>query len=175
MIHLQIAEAGRRHALRGDHNAALDRYRHALRVAVLHNTNPFFLHYYTECILDGLDLAGRSEQALELVERALGEQSATEGELSRRIRAGLLERRVMLLFSLGRVAEADAALADSAPLGGPILKALQEARRRHFWITSEWLSGLRTKHGRSAVTGAAVRQADAEAGELHFMRESCGD
>ena len=177
MIHLQIAEAGKRHSLKGDHPAALERYRHALRLAVQQRTNPVFLYHYTECILDGLEAGGQPAQALALTDRALEERVKDDRDLGRRVRASLLERRVVLLFVLGREAEADAALAEAAPLGGPILTALQDARRRRLAITLDWLAGLRRRLTRGAVNAGALRQTDAKAGEVHFMnmKESAGD
>lgn len=172
MIHLQIAEAGKRYSLKGDHPAALKRYRHALHLALQQRTNPVFLYHYTECILDGLEAGGDAAQALALTDRALEERTETTGDLGQRVRASLLERRVILLFVLGWEQEADAALAEAAPLGGPILTALCDARRHRYAITPEWLAALRRRHDRTTVNAAALRKTDADAGEIHFMKES---
>lgn len=172
MIHLQIAEAGKQHTLKGNHSAALERYRQALRLALQQKeTSPIFLYHYTECILDALEAAGEAKQALALTECALAEQQATTGDLVQRVQANLLERRVVLLFALGQEQAADTALAEALPLGGPILIALQSARRRRFTITSDWLAGMRRQHGRSVVNSQTLRHADAAVGERHFMKE----
>ncbi|WP_100639146.1 hypothetical protein [Marinobacter salexigens] len=172
MIHLQIAEAGKQHSLKGNHPAALERYRHALQLAVKQRANPVFLYHYTECILDALEAAGEARQALALTERALEEQQEKGGELGSRVRAGLLQRRIVLLFTLEQKQEADAALAEAAGLGGPILNALQDARRRQLTITPSWLSGILRQHSKSIINPEALRHADAEAGEVHFMKEN---
>jgi len=172
MIHLQIAEAGKRYSLKSNHTAALERYRHALHLALQQRANPVFLYHYTECILDALEAAGEAPQALALTERALDEQQGEAGELGRRVRASLLQRRVILLFILERKQEADAALAEAAELGGPILNALQEARRRQLTITPGWLSAIRRQHNKGIINSEALRHADATAGEVHFMKEN---
>jgi len=172
MIHLQIAEADKRYSLKGNHRAALERYRHALHLALQKRANPVFLYHYTECILDALEAAGEAPQALALTERALEEQQDEGGELGRRVRASLLQRRVVLLFTLERTQEADAALTEAAELGGPTLNALQEARRRQLTITPSWLSAIRRQHNKGIISSEALRHADAEAGEVHFMKES---
>ena len=175
MIHLQIAEAGKQYCLKGNHLAALERYRQALRLAVQQNTNPIFLYHYTECILDALEAAGEAKQALALTESALAEQEQKDGKLVNHLQAGLLERRVVLLFALGREQEADAALAEALPLGGPILTALQGARRRRLTVTPDWLAGIRRQHGRGVISPQVLRHADAAAGERHFMKETSYD
>jgi len=172
MIHLQIAEAGKRYSLKGNHFAALERYRHALHLALQKRANPVFLYHYTECILDALEAAGEALQALALTERALKEHQDEGGELGRRVRASLLQRRVILLFMLDRKSEADAALTQAAELGGPILSALQEARRRQLTITPGWLSAIRRRHNKGIINPEALRHADAAAGEVHFMKEN---
>jgi tetratricopeptide (TPR) repeat protein len=174
MIHLQLAEAGRRRASRGDHAGALDRYRRALATAVRMGARPVFLHHYTACILDALEASGARAQALELIERALAERADAGGALGARVRAELTERRVVCFYALGREAEADAALAQAAHLGGPVLAALGRARARRHAITRPWLDDLLRRHGRGRSAAGALRQADAEAGERHFEREMTG-
>jgi|GEM_PF-3296352 len=175
MIHLQISEAGKRHALRGDHAAALERYRHALTLAVRGRASPVFLYHYTECILDALEADGRAEEALALAERALDEKADDEGALGARVRTGLMERRIVLLFTLGREAQADAALAEAGDLGGAILGPLRDVRRRRLTVTRDWLTGLRRRAGRGGVSASALRGEDADIGERYFIEEkACG-
>lgn len=171
MVHMQIAEAGRQYAQKGDHEAALERYRHALKIAVDQKAPDVFLQYYTTSILDTLEAAGLYDQALELTSRAIDEQTEQDGRLSQAVRADLMQRRVLLLFLQGQVEQADAALDQALPLGGPILKTLAEARRRHLTITSNWLSVLRRKYAKKTSDTGQLRSDDAAAGEKFFMTE----
>mgnify|MGYP006271337143 CR=1 FL=1 len=170
-VHLQVAEAGKRCALRGDLQGALERYRHALRLALSQKANAVFLHHYTECILDALEEAGHREQALETTERALAERPEGEGTLAQMVLASLSERHVLLLFQLGRVADADAALADALRFGGPVLKDVAEARRRRLTITKAWIAGVKRRHRSATVREGVLRHSDAEAGETYFKTE----
>ena len=77
----------------------------------------------------------------------------------------------MLLFALDREDEADAALAKARPLGGPILAALTEARRRRLKLTPKWIDDLKRKHGVTAVSEAHLRRTDASEGEDYFNKE----
>lgn len=170
-LHLKVAEAGKRCALRGDLAGALERYRHALRMALTQNENPVFMHHYTECILDALEAAGHHEQALESTERALDEHPEDGGQLSQMVRATLSERRVLLLYLMGRTEEADAALAEALPFGGPVLKDISEARRRRLTLTKDWLAGVKRRHRPATVREDVLRGSDADAGETYFMTE----
>lgn len=169
--HLQIAEAGKQLHLTRDYAAALERYRAALHMAVTQNAPPVFAQHYTECILDALEASGYREQALELVERALSEPAETTGRLGQVVRAHMIQRRVLILFALDRAEDGDTALADAADLGGPVLAAVAEARRRRLTITPQWIADLRRKHGLDSVTKADLRAPDARAGERHFKKE----
>lgn len=172
MIHLQVAEAGRRQGARGRHGAALDHYREALRRALNEHASPVFLHHYTECILDALEASGDAAQALVLTEHALEASAparASGGALCARLHAGLAERRIVLLFVCGRAACGDAALARDADLGGSVLAAFRDARRRRLTITPAWLAGLRRR-----APSADLRMDDALAGEHIFERETTG-
>ena len=167
-LHLQIAEAGKRRQLDGDLDGALDRFRTALRLAAQRSAQPVFLHHYAECILDCLEDAGADASALEMTERALAELSV-EGPTGALAHAALAERRIALLFKLGRVAEADLALGD-AP-ANPVVKALTDARRRRLRITPTWIDGVRKRFGRRSLDARALREGDAAAGEHVFRKE----
>lgn len=170
-VHLKVAEAGKRLALRGDFVGALERYRHAMRMALSQSANPVFLHHYTECILDAMEAAGHHEQALESAERALAEQPEEAGQVAQMVRASLSERRVLLLYLLKQTEAADDALAEALPYGGPVLKEIAEARRRRLTLTSDWLAGVKRRHRKATVRENVLRRADAEAGETYFMTE----
>lgn len=170
-VHLKIAEAGKKYLLKRQYPAALERFRAALQMALQTKAPPVFAQHYTDCILDALEASGAQAQALELVERALDEQAPDVGKLGQLLRAHLQQRRVLLLFSIGREADADAALAEACALGGPILKALAEARRRRLTLSPQWIDDLKRKHGIAAASEAHLRRADATEGEEYFNKE----
>lgn len=170
-VHLQLAEAGKRHMLVGDHRAALERLRVALRHAVQHRAPGVFLHHYTECILDCLEASGDHAQALELTERALDDQDAAGDPLGEAVRSSLVERRILLLFALGREVEGDAALADPTAPATAALAAVGAARRRRLHLDARRIQNLKQLHSPSAVTAAHLRSADAARGEAFFRKE----
>jgi len=171
MMHLQVAEAGKRMMLDGDFEAALDRYRTALRMALQQRAPGVFMAHYTDCILDCLEASGDHAQALEIVQRALVEQE-TEGEsMGEAIRASLTQREIFLLFTIGRFDDGDAALESAAHLNSPALTALREARRRQLSVDGRWIGNLKRQHIHSAVTEKHLRRDDAELGEQLFLKE----
>ncbi len=170
-VHLKIAEAGKKYLLKRQYRAALERFRAALRMAVQTKAPTVFAQHYTDCILDALEASGAQAQALELVERALDEQAPDVGKLGQLVRAHLQQRQVLLLFSAGRETDADAALAKAHSLGGPILTALAEARRRRLTLTPQWIDDLKREHGVTSVSEAHLRRTDASAGEDYFNKE----
>lgn len=171
MLHLQVAEAGKRRMLAREYDAALDRYRAALQLAVGQRAPAVFLHHYTDCILDCLELSGDHEQALALTERALDDQNPNNQPLGKAVEADLRRRRVLLLFALGRAAEGDVALAATELPDGPVITALRNARRRRLTIDARWIADLKRRHSMSSVTEEHLRGEDAEQGEIYFQKE----
>lgn len=170
-VHLKIAEAGKTHLLNRQYGPALERFRAALHMAVQTKAPAVFAQHYTDCILDALEASGAQAQALELVERALNEHDPDAGQMGQLVRAHLHQRQILLLFALGREADADAALAKASALGGPILAALTEARRRRLTLSPKWIEDLKRKHGVTTVSEAHLRRADASEGEDYFNKE----
>ncbi len=171
MIHLQIAEAGRAQSRRGRHDAALERYREALRRAVRERAAPVFLHHYTECILDALEAGGHAAQALELTERALADRAmrATRAGSERRS-ARASPSGASCSFSPAGARHARTRRWRSIPTArGPVLDALRAARRRRLAVTPDWLAGLR----RRMTARTELRIDDAAAGEAAFEKETC--
>lgn len=171
MMHLQVAEAGKRRMLDGNFAAALDRFRTALRMALQQRAPEIFMAHYTDCLLDCLEASGDHGQALEIVQRALDEQETKGESFSEAVRASLMQRQVFLLFSVGRLDDGDAALQDAAHLDGPALAVLRGARRRRLTVDARWIANLRRQHIHSAVTEDHLRRDDAEQGEQFFLKE----
>lgn len=71
IAHLQIAEAGKRAALRGDHRAALGHYRDAMRLAVTTGAPEVFFRHYLEATLESLELSEAFDEVLAYCDRAI--------------------------------------------------------------------------------------------------------
>lgn len=171
MIHLQIAEAGKRRMLRRDYQGALERFRAALHMAVSQQAPPVFVHHYTDCILDCLEESGDHGQALELVERALDDHDPERSPLGPAIRADLLQRRIMLLFAVGRVDDGDRALAATEAPRTEVVEKIRAARRRRLAIDARWVIDTKRRHSISSVSSGHLRTSDADSGETYFQKE----
>ena len=171
-LHLHVAEAGKQRMLSGDHDAALDRYRAALRMALQHDAPLLFLAHYTDCILDCLEASGDHTQALRIVQQALAEQETNGEPFTEGVRASLKQREIFLLFMLGRTEDGDAALAVVPDLLSPAVAALRQARRRRLTPEVRWLNTLRRQYICSSVTEEHLRREDARHGEVLFLKES---
>lgn len=171
MIHLQIAEAGKRLMLARDHLGALARYRAALRLAVSERAPAVFLYHYTDCILDCLEASGDHQQALELTQRALDDHDPDSGPLGDAVRADLIQRHITLLYALGRSDDGDHALAAANSPQTPILGKIRVARRRQLRIDARWIAELKRRYSMSSVTHKDLRNTDADQGEAYFQKE----
>ncbi|MEN0016691.1 MAG: tetratricopeptide repeat protein, partial [Bacteroidota bacterium] len=58
LVHLSIAERGRAYRTAGNHDKALRCYREALRLAEQQQASDIFFQYYTQCIMESLELSG---------------------------------------------------------------------------------------------------------------------
>lgn len=102
-LHAGIAESGKLLALQGRHQAALERYREALRMAQSAGAPQIFARHYLHCVLESLEHLGAHEQAAALAAEA-AKTAWTEhpSAFQRRDRAQLLERQGMNLLKGGQ-------------------------------------------------------------------------
>lgn len=170
-MHLQIAEAGKCQMLDGNYREALDRFRTALRMARQQGAPDVFMAHYIDCLLDCLELSGDHEQILAIVECALDDRDRDAGAFSEAVRVSLVVRRVLVLYTLGRLDDGDVALGDAADIHLPVMTALRDARRRQLTPTVRWIEQLKRRHTPSAVTEHQLRRLDADHGEQLFQKE----
>ena len=74
--HLELAVSGHDAALRGDHRAALVRYREAMHVAVASGAPEVFFRHYLEATLESLELSGALDDVVAYCDRAVAHYAA---------------------------------------------------------------------------------------------------
>ncbi len=69
--HMALAEQGKLSALRGDHSAALQQYRQAIRIVVQTGAPEVFFRHYLEASLESLELMGALDDVLSYCDKAV--------------------------------------------------------------------------------------------------------
>ncbi|MDH5670849.1 MAG: hypothetical protein OEZ06_01810 [Myxococcales bacterium] len=134
--HLQVAEVGKRAALRGDHAEALRSYREAMRMAVQSRSPEAFFRHYLEASLESLELMGDFDSVLEYCGRAIDHYAKTppSNDLAWLDLASVYQRRGVVLCKVGNTAAAteafDAALRQAQRIGA----TLELSQRLRGWI-----------------------------------------
>jgi hypothetical protein len=152
-LHLNIAEAGKVHALAGRHGEALRHYREAIRLAVAAKAPEVFFRHYSQCVLESLEQSGGDADIIAFCEAAeahYAKLNATgldaDTPLHRKDRGSILERQGLAELRSGDTATARTTLASAIALAGKGVLPLAE--QVHGWLAR----GL-------AVSPALLRQA----------------
>jgi len=164
--HVKTAEDGKRQALAGDHRAALERYREALRLAVAAAEPEVFFRHYLECALESLERLGAYAEVLEYCDRAIEHYRATppRHELARVDLAHIHQRRGIVLLKQRDPTRAAAALTEAARLAGsvgcalPLAAAVLEWLNRGWQVDAERLLAEQERHGYFSVRPGALRR-----------------
>lgn len=133
-VHLSIAEKGKVEALRGNHQAALENYREAIRMAVSSRAPEVFFRHYTQCVLESLELTGAYDEIIEFCENATAhyESLNLSTKFHKSDHGSILERLGLVLLKKGNAEAGKAALE----------KARKTAGEKVLPITEEVLSWL---------------------------------
>lgn len=135
-MHAGIAEQGKVHALRGEHDEALRHYREAMRLAVEDGAPEVCFRHYTQCVLESLELLGAWEEILAFCERAEDHyaDNPPPNPLAQLDLASIRERRAVVLLHQGHVDRALPVLEQALEQLPPA--ALPLARTLHRWLRS---------------------------------------
>lgn len=68
MLHYRIAEKGKMYALEKNYKEALRHYREAMRLTQQENENELFYQYYSQCVMESLELSGAYDQVISFCE-----------------------------------------------------------------------------------------------------------
>jgi len=136
IAHLQIAEAGKLAALRGDHRAALGHYREAIRLAVTSGAPEVFFRHYLEATLESLELSGAFDDVLAYCDRAIAHyvEHPPANVLAELDLASIHQRRGVILVKRSEVAPARAALEQAVAGAARIGARLELAERVLDWL-----------------------------------------
>ncbi|MEH6491987.1 hypothetical protein [Halopseudomonas sp.] len=166
-LHLGIAEQGKLLALKGKHQAALEHYREALRLAVSSRSPEVFFRHYTQCVMESLELSGELDSVLRYCNEAEQhyQQLSSALALVRRDRAENLQRRGCILLRQHQLACAMASFEQAlqlvAPDPLPLAHELTGWHRRGLTIGSRQLGDAQQRHQYFIVRKALVDPARA--------------
>jgi tetratricopeptide (TPR) repeat protein len=133
-LHLNIAEAGKVHALAGRHAEALRHYREAIRLAVAAKAPEIFFRHYSQCVLESLERSGGDADIIAFCEAAEAHYAKQDADtpLHRKDRGSILERLGLAELRSGDVAAARATLNSAINLAGKGVLPLAE--QVHGWL-----------------------------------------
>ncbi len=168
--HVKMAEDGKRRALAGDHRAALEHYREALRRAVGAAEPEVFSRHYLECALESFERMGAYAEVLEYCDRAIEHYRATppRHELAVVDLAHIHQRRGIILLKQRDPVRAAAALTEAARLAGtarcvlPLTAAVLEWLNRGWQVDPERLLAEQERHRYFSVRPGALRRPPAD-------------
>jgi tetratricopeptide (TPR) repeat protein len=166
-LHLGIAEQGKLLALKGKHQAALQHYREALRLAVSSRSPEVFFRHYTQCVMESLELSGELESVLRYCDEAEQHYQRLDRALPlvRRDRAENLQRRGCVLLRQQQLAPAIASLEEALQLATPdplpLAQELTGWHKRGLTIGSRQLGDAQQRHQYFIVRKALVDPARA--------------
>lgn len=151
-LHLGIAEQGKILALKGNHKAALQHYREALRLAVSGHSPEVFFRHYTQCVMESLELSGELDSVLRYCDQAEQHYQRLNASLPlvRRDRAENLQRRGCVLLRQQQIGQAMTSLeqaqqlADPDPL--PLARELTQWHKRGLTVGSRQLQDAQQRY-----------------------------
>lgn len=167
VLHMGLAEQGKLHALRGDHEQALRHYREAMRLAVANEAPEVCFRHYMQCSIESLERMGAHEAVLAYCERVRVHYRAhpPPHELARKDWGTALEREGVVLARLGRRDDALASLREAKRVATPARLPLTEVLLR--WLAAGMqfsaarLDAELDRHGYWSVGSATVQPARA--------------
>lgn len=159
-MHMAIAEAGKRLALKGRHDQALLKYREALRLAYAAAAPQVFPRHYLHCVIESLEHTGAHAQAATLAGEAASAAAADTdaSAFHRRDRAHLLERQGVNQLKAGDTAAARAALTAAVALDPelPLARAVLNWTARGLSVSPMRLAEAQRRHRYFIVRADAV-------------------
>jgi len=159
--HLRVAEEGNVAALRGDHKAALLRYREAIRLAVQSRAPEVFFRCYMEATLESLELMEDFGSVIEYCDRATAHYAAQPPahDVAWLDLASIHQRKGAVLLKMGDHEAARQALEAALAIGVRIGARLELARLLHGWIArSFFVSADRITQEQRRLHYFSVRQ-----------------
>jgi hypothetical protein len=165
-LHADVAEAGKRLALKGRHPEALTKYREALRLAHGVRAPQIFARHYLHCVLESLEKMGAHDQAATLAGEAASSAAQETGDIElslfqERDRACLLERQGVNLLKAGDVPAARASLVAALALDEhlPLSRRLLAWTERGLSVGAAQLAQAQRTDGYWAVRPETVNSA----------------
>ncbi|WP_339913748.1 hypothetical protein [uncultured Brevundimonas sp.] len=161
-MHMAVAEAGKRLALKGRHDEALMKYREALRLAYAAAAPQVFPRHYLHCVIESLEHSGAYAQAAALAgEAASAAADADASTFHRRDRAHLLERQGVNQLKAGDTAAARAALTAALALDPELslARAVMDWTARGLSVSPTRLTEAQ-RHHRYFIVRADIVDAD---------------
>lgn len=135
--HLALAEQGKLAALRGDHQAALEQYRQAIKIVVQTRAPEVFFRHYLEASLESLELMGALDDVLSYCDKAVAHYDANPplNQLAKLDLASIHQRRGVVLLKRGERDLAKVALGQALQCARDAEAQLELSQLLHTWLT----------------------------------------
>lgn len=152
LLHLGLAEQGKLHALKHEHEEALKHYREAIKIAVSLKAPEVFFRHYTQCVIESLERKGAFDEAIQFYRAADQhyQRQQLNADLYHKDHADILEKLGCTLLKKGETAEAKDAFTKALQMAGDkqarLSKELLSWIARGYSITTTRLEQLQQKH-----------------------------
>mgnify|MGYP000907464286 CR=1 FL=1 len=153
-LHLQVAENGKVHALKGDHKEALRHYKEALRMCQTVENPEIFLQHYSLCAMESLELMQSHEEVIAFCDKSIDflepKKEERTDDVFRKHLASLWERKGIQYLLLEEKTEAkqafDTAIKEAGNVPLPLSKDLLNWLTRGYTVTQKQVRDLQNRH-----------------------------
>ena len=163
MLHLSIAEHGKICLVRGDVYEALRHFREAIKLSVSAKAPEVFFRYYTQCVLEALELSGSYAEVLEYCQRADEHYEAMDrsSALLRKDHGTIVERLGIMLLLMDQRDEARDTLARASDIAGkgvlPLAESIFSWLQRGMAVTRDRLRQQQKRHSYFTVDASQLQ------------------
>lgn len=164
IMHLGLAEQGKIHALKNEHQEALKHYREAIKIAVSLKAPEVFFRHYTQCVVESLERKGSYDEAIQFYQAAHEHYTAQEvsSNLHNKDHADILQKLGCTLLKKGAIDEAknafNLAIRTAGEADVSLSKELLGWLQRGYSINLSRIEQLQTKHHYFVVRQGQVNE-----------------
>ncbi|TVQ72235.1 MAG: tetratricopeptide repeat protein [Oceanospirillales bacterium] len=164
IMHLGLAEQGKIHALKNEHQEALKHYREAIKIAVSLKAPEVFFRHYTQCVVESLERKGNYDEAIQFYQAAHEHYTAQQvsSNLHNKDHADILQKLGCTLLKKGAKEEAKIAFNQAINTAGDsdisLSKELLGWLQRGYSINLTRIEQLQNKHNYFVVRQGQVNE-----------------
>lgn len=164
LMHLGLAEQGKIHALKNQHQEALMHYREAIKIAVSLKAPEVFFRHYTQCVVESLERKGSYDEVIQFYQAADEhyQNQQLHAALHHKDHADILQKLGCALLKKGDIDQAKKTFSQAIQMAGEaniaLSKELLNWLQRGYSINLTRIEQLQNKHHYFVVRQGQVNE-----------------